>query len=604
VATRAGADWRLTITTVHTALALALAALAIIVLVELVATRSGLPAAALLTVCGLIYGFLPGPNVDLNPDLVLTFVLPPLLYNTALNSSLLAIRGNLRSVISLSVALVLVTALLVGVGVDLFVPGVTLAAGVALGAAVAPPDPVAALAIGRRVGLPARLITLIEGEGLLNDATALTTFLVAVGAAKSGDFSYGRTALTLLIVSIGGIAVGAVVAGLIRLTRAVINEPIVHNALSLGTPFAAFFFGEELHVSGVLAVVVAGLIIGHDTPRAVSGASRLQTNAVWRLVDFFLEGVVFLLIGQQLPKVVRALSPYSVSMITIAATITVGVALLIRPLWLVLTQTLPRNLRLGSDAGVQSRLSGREVAALSWSGTRGVISLVAAFSLPLFTDSGAPFPGRDLIIFCTYLVVLVTLIGQGVTFGPFVRALGLRADLADQIRIRNQARLASLTAGLHRLDEFVTEHSAQSEQSAAARLAAAGRADDNSLEDGDRLDITGERVDLAGEASDELVDERIDEESIEALRARLQGQLARAQRRIDSTDPNDLAEGATPVRAAADIAVAALRRSVIDAQREELLLWRNAGRLPDASLRILQRELDHEEHALPGMNPI
>ena len=188
-------------TSVHTVLALSLAALAVIVLVELVAHRTGLPAAALLTVAGLIYATLPGPNVVLNPDIVLTFVLPPLLYSTALSSSLTAIRRHLRSVVSLSVVLVLITAVLVGVGVDLLVPGITLAAGVTLGAAVAPPDPVASLAIGRRVGLPARLITLIEGEGLLNDATALTTFLVAAAAVTSGDFSYGRTALVLLGVS-------------------------------------------------------------------------------------------------------------------------------------------------------------------------------------------------------------------------------------------------------------------------------------------------------------------------------------------------------------------------------------------------------------------
>ncbi len=549
-------------TSVHTVLALALAALAVLVIVELVAHRTGLPAAALLTVAGLIYATLPGPNVVLDPDIVLTFVLPPLLYSTALSSSLLAIRRNLRSVISLSVVLVLVTAVLVGVGVDLLVPGITLAAGVALGAAVAPPDPVASLAIGRRVGLPARLITLIEGEGLLNDATALTIFLVAAAAVTSGDFSYGRTALILLVVSVGGLAVGVVVALLVRVVRAVVHEPIVLNALSIGTPFAAYFAGEEVHVSGVLAVVVAGLIIGHDTPRAVSGASRLQTTAVWRLIDFLLEGFVFLLIGQQLPQVIRGLRPYPVSTIAIAAAVTVGITLVIRPLWLLLTQSLPRGLgtRLGGDGS--RRLSGREVAALSWSGTRGVISLAAVFSLPLVTDAGTAFPGRDLIIFCTYLVVLVTLIGQGVTFAPFVRALGLRADLADEIRVRNEARSASLTAGLERLDELV------------------------------------------GLGPDSPVDGPLHDEAVTALRVRLQGQLARAQRRIASTDPQDLSEDGVPVRSAADVATAAMRRAVIDAQREELLVWRDAGRLPDVSLRILQRELDHEEHALPGMNPI
>jgi CPA1 family monovalent cation:H+ antiporter len=454
--------------------------------------------------------------------------------------------------------LVLITAATVGIGVDLFVPGLTLAAGVALGAAAAPPDPVAALAVARRVGLPARLITLIEGEGLLNDATSLTAFLVAVSAATSGDFSYGRAGLTLVIVSVGGIAVGVSIALVVRLTRSLLNDPIVLNALSLGTPFAAYLFGEAIHVSGVLAVVVAGLIVGHDTPRAVSGASRLQTTAVWRLVDFLLEGFVFLLIGQQLPKVVRGLRAYPNSTIAIAAAITVGIVILIRPAWLILTQSLPRRLHLrlgGSRAGAdaESRLTGREVVAVSWAGTRGVISLAAAFSLPLVTNAGEPFPGRDLIIFCTYLVVLVTLIGQGLTFGPVMRLLGLRADLADQVRIRNEARAASLRAGLDRLDQL-----------------------------------------------DEESDEPVDSDTVAALRARLIGQLSRAQRRIAATGSSDLSESGEPIRAPADVAAAAIRRAVIDAQREELLRWRDAQRLPDASLRILERELDHEEHALPG----
>jgi monovalent cation/hydrogen antiporter len=563
-------------TSVQTILALSLGALAVIVAVELIAKRSGLPAAALLTICGLIYAALPGPNVVLDPHVVLTFIIPPLLYSTALNSSLIAIRGSLRSVISLSVVLVLITAVLVGVGVDLFVPGVTLAAGVALGAAVAPPDPVAALAIGRRVGLPARLITLIEGEGLLNDATALTTFLVAVDAVKGGNFSFGRAVLTLVLVSIGGVAVGAVIAIAIRIIRAVIDDPIVLNALSLGTPFAAYLLGEEIHVSGVLAVVVAGLIIGHDTPRAVSGASRLQTAAVWRLVDFLLEGFVFLLIGQQLPKVVRGLKAYPISTIAVAAAITVGVAILVRPLWLLLTQSLPRRLgtRLGDHSRTDDRLPGREVVALSWAGTRGVISLAAVFSLPLVLDDGAPFPARDLLIFCTYLVVLVTLIGQGVTFGPIVSMLGLHADLADQIRVRSEARLASLRAGLDCLDELVAEPSA-GPSSADERAADADAA-----------------VDVAPDA-----------DAVAAVRARLTGQLARAQRRIAATDAADAADSGAPAPAAADLAIAAMRRAVIDAQRDELLRWRDAGRLPDASLRILQRELDHDEHALPGMNP-
>src|ERR1700760_4655025 len=198
-------------------LGLVLAAVVAICLLQLLANKTGLPAAALLTVAGLVYALLPGPNLTLHPEIILDLVSPPLIYSAALDSSLLAIRKNLRVVISLSIGLVLATALLTGVGLALAVPGMGLAAGVALGAAVSPTDPVAALAVGGRVGLPARLITIIEGEGLLNDATALTTLTVAVTAATSGGFSLGDAVLHFLLAAVGGLAAGVVVAVAVRL---------------------------------------------------------------------------------------------------------------------------------------------------------------------------------------------------------------------------------------------------------------------------------------------------------------------------------------------------------------------------------------------------
>ena len=319
-------------------------------------TALAFDAAALLTGAGLVYALLPGPNLTLHPDAVLTLVIPPLIYTAALNSSLLAIRKNLRVLISLSIGLVLVTSLLTGVALDLAVPGAGLAAGVALGAAVSPTDPVAALAVGGRVGLPARLITIIEGEGLLNDATALTTLTVAVTAATTGGFSLGDAALRFLLAAAGGLVAGVIVAVAVRLARSAVRDPVLVNCISLATPFAAYLLGEEAHVSGVLAVAVAGLMVGHDTPRFTSGASRLQVSAVWRLADFLLQGFVFLLIGQQIVPVVRGLRAYPASTVAAAVAVTVGVVLLLRPLWLVLTQHLPRALhtRLG---GIPRRAS-------------------------------------------------------------------------------------------------------------------------------------------------------------------------------------------------------------------------------------------------------
>jgi len=527
-----------------------LAAVAIILLLQFLADKTGLPAAALLTIAGLIYGVLPGPNLTLDPHVILTFVIPPLIYSAALNSSLLAIRENMRVVISLSIGLVLATAVVVGIGMDLFVPGVSLAAGIALGAALSPTDPVAALAVGGRAGLPPKLITIIEGEGLLNDATALTILTVAVTAATSGGFSLGNAVLRFLLAAAGGLLCGVAIAIVVRLLLSVVRDPLLVNGLSLATPFAAYLVGEDLHVSGVLAVAVAGLMIGHETPRFTSGASRLQATAVWHLVDFLIQGFVFLLVGQQIAPVIRGLKAYPVSTILAAVAVSLGVVLLLRPLWLALTQSVPRalNRRLGRAATRGDQyLSGREIVVLSWAGTRGVISLAAIFTLPLVTSDGHPFPLRDLLLFCTYVVVVVTLVGQGLTFAPVARALGVRADPADAALVRTQARAASVQAGLSCLDQIAA-------------------------------------------------DDGVPGPALAALRASLD-QRARRYRHL--LDRFEAAEDGQPAPSPEYEAAVHARRTVIDAQREELLRWRDAGHLPDSSLRILERELDHEERTLP-----
>lgn len=533
----------------------ALGAVCVLIVVHWVTDKTGLPAAVLLTVVGIAYSYLPGYNIVLDERIILYFILPPLLYNAALDSSLLDIRRNMRTVISLSVVLVLITALLIGVGFSYWVAGATLAAGVALGAAVAPPDPVAALAVGRKAGLPAKLITLIQGEGLLNDATALTLLTVAIAAQQNGDFSMPLAVGRFVIAATGGVLIGVAVAYTVRFLRPLRSDPLSANALSIITPLAAFLVAEHWHLSGVLAVVVAGLMIGHDTPRYTTGASRLQTSAVWRLIDFLLEGVVFLLIGQQVKSILGALNDYSWSTIAIALSITLGAVLLIRPLWLVVTQLLPRqlHLRLGGQqdddldypegAKKEEPINGREVTALSWAGTRGVITLAAIFALP------QDFPNRELLVFCALIVVLVTLVGQGLTFAPLVRWLGLRADQKDKARLRNEARSAAVQAALNRLDDI------QEEQH-----------------------------------------DNVEDEAIEQMRKQLQVRLDRYRRRLDLLEQVESQEVPQSPQYEAALMV---RQAVIDAEREELLRWRDAGRLSDDNLRILNRELDHEELVLP-----
>src|ERR1700758_603368 len=248
-----------------------LAMIVVIVLARMIADRVRVPYTIVLTLCGLIYAVLPGPNLRLNPHLILLLVIPPLLYSAALRSSLLAIRADWRPIASLSVVLVLLTAFAVGALVSLVVPRITLAVGVVLGSAVAPTDPVAALSVGGRAGLPSRLLTLIGGEGLLNDATALTTWQVAVAAAVGGGFSLALAAGMFALAAGGGLLIGAAIGFLLRFARRALRDPLLANAVSLATPFAAYVAGEAAHVSGVLAVVIAGLMASHDSPRAESG---------------------------------------------------------------------------------------------------------------------------------------------------------------------------------------------------------------------------------------------------------------------------------------------------------------------------------------------
>ncbi len=524
-----------------------LATVAVIILARLIADRVHIPVTIVLTVFGLIYAVLPTPSIHLEPEVVLLLLIPPLLYSAALRSSLLAIRADWRPITSLSVVLVLVTAFAVGFAVSMVVPRISLAAGLVLGAAVAPPDPVAALSIGRRAGMPARLGTLIGGEGLLNDATALTTWQVALAATVGSGFSLAFAVGKFVLAAGGGLLIGAVVGYLHRWARPLLRDPLLANLASLATPFAAYALGDVARVSGVLAVVIAGLMAGHDAPRVESGASRIQTGAVWQLVELLLEGLVFLLIGAQLPQVLRGVRVESPGVTAEAIGVTLAAVLFVRPLWLLLTQVIPG--RLGWRLGDQyPPLNARQSAALSWAGSRGVITLAAIFAVPLTKTNGSLFPDRDLMLLCAYIVVLVTLVGQGLTFAPLLRWLGLRTNEAEDAQVRNEARLAALAAAHAAVNEMEAERDIPATVANALRV---------SLRQ--RTQRTRARISLLEESDDGEV---IWTPEMEAM---VRGQQA-----------------------------------VIDAQREELLRWRDCGRLPDHTMRLLQRELDHEEHAIPG----
>ncbi len=512
-----------------------------ICLAGLLARRTGVPSPVLLVLGGLAVAALPGMTTfALDPEVVLVVVLPPLLYSAALDASLLGFRANARPIGLLSVGLVVFTALAVGTVAHLVVPGLPWSVALALGAIVAPPDAVAAISIGRRVGMPTRLQTLIEGEGLLNDATALVLYSVAVQVAKGGDFSVGHTAGLLLLASLGGLLVGLAVAWVLIQVRRRLEEPLVENVLSLATPFLAYLPAERVHGSGVLAVVVCGLVLGHASPTLLSSTSRLQTQPTWKVVTFLLEGGVFLVIGLQLPDILDGLGAYGAGQLTGYAVAVVLTVLITRPLWIVPSAYLPR--RLSARLRTTDPLHWPSIAALSWAGMRGVVSLAAAFALPLNTDGHGPFPRRDLLLFLVFVVILTTLLLQGLTFGRLLRALGLGPD-----------RQALLLA------------------QASAQQAAAGAA-------------------LASLA-EALAEQPCDTHVAEQLRHLAESRANAAWERLSEVSPTESEE--TP-----SATWRRLRGVMVDAERAELLRQRDAGRLPDEAMREMQRALDFEEAAL------
>lgn len=436
------------------ALELILILLAVVAALALLAEKLAVPPPALLVLGGGVLASIPGlPRSNLDPEVVFLIFVPPLLYWTAVNFSWRDFRQNLRSITLLSVGLVLATMAAVAAVAHALAPELTWPAAFVLGAIVSPPDPVAVTAVTRRLGVPRNIVAILEGEGLLNDATALVAYRMAVAAVVAGSFSAREAGLRFLWSSGGGVLVGLAVAWIIVWVRRWVGKaPVVENTISLLTPFAAFIPAERLGVSGILAVVTVGLCLGRRGPRIVSAQTRIQTTSMWQIVTFLLEGLIFILIGLELPLVLAALRTRTLGSLLGAVAAVSAAAILVRMLWVFPGAYLPRAIlrRLGRpepDPPWQS------VAFVGWAGLRGGDSLVIALALPRTTAGGAPFPGRGLILFLTFGVIFVTLVLQGLTLKAVIRLLGLRPD-AESDAEETQARDRVQTAGLARLDEL------------------------------------------------------------------------------------------------------------------------------------------------------
>jgi len=424
--------------------------IAIVVAVSALARWLGLLQPILLVVVGLALSFVRGfPVPELDPELIIVGLLPPLLFVGALETSVPAFRFNLRPILMLAIGHVLFIAAAVGFAVHALLPEVPLAACLALGAVVAPPDAIAATALARRIGLPRRVVTILEGESLLNDATALVLFRVTVAAAVGTAIGAGAIATEILLAAGGGILIGAVGALVLKTLHQRVTDPLIDNALSLLTPFAVAAAAERVHASGVVAVVVTGLYLGHRLPTLMSAASRLQMGAFWKILKFLLEGMVFLLVGLQLRRIFNALSTPAgeVVMLTavVLATVVVG-----RFVWVYPATYLPRLIRRVRERDPAPPLAAP--AVIAWAGMRGVVTLATALALPLTLRGHTPYP-RDLFVWLAFAVIVGTLLLQGTTLPAMSRWVRLPADDQVQDTLAEAAvQHAASRAAIDRLD--------------------------------------------------------------------------------------------------------------------------------------------------------
>ena len=409
-----------------------------------------------LVLGGLVLGLLPGmPEVELDPDVVLVIFLPPLLYAAASFSDLAALRADVRPIAMSAIGLVLVTIAVVGV-IAHEVIDIPWAMAFALGAIVAPTDPVAATAIMRRLGAPRRIVNLVEGESLANDASALVVYRVAIAAAVGGSFSALDATGEFLGAVAGGVAIGLATGWVVAYIRRRVDDPTTGSTISLLTGYAAFLPAEELHVSGVLAAVTAGLYMGWHAPTIVSPEGRLQSGSMWEVLSFLLNAALFILIGLQLPLIVDGLDTYSLGEAIGYSALICAAVIGTRFLWLF---TVPYLLRAVDRRPQQRalRVGAASRIVIGWAGMRGAVSLAAALALPLETDAGVALPERDLILFITFTLILFTVVVQGLTLPPLIRRLGVEVGASELEKEDAIGALHGGPSGIARIDELAAE---------------------------------------------------------------------------------------------------------------------------------------------------
>jgi monovalent cation/hydrogen antiporter len=497
---------------------------------------SGVPYPIWLTVGGAALGFFPGiPDVRLEPDLVLLIVLPPLLYSAAFFSDLRELRRNVRPIGLLAVGLVLATAFGVAAVAHAIVPGLSWEAAIVLGAVLGPTDPVAATAIAGRIGAPRRIVTILEGESLINDSTALIAFKFAVGAATAGTFSLIDAAGEFVLSVTGGVLIGLAAGWAVAQVRARIEDVPTEAVLSLGTAYFAYLPADAVGASGVMAAVTTGIYLGWHAPRLTTAQTRLQLYALWEILVFVLNSLLFVLVGLQLPSVLDALEGEAAGSLAWYAVAIALTVMAVRFLWVFPFTYLPS--RLAGIRVLDPEPSWRTTTIIAFTGMRGAVSLAAALAVP------PSVPGRDLIVFLCFTTILWTVCVEGLSLPSLLRLLRVEED-GEQQREEDKARLLAANAAIRRVDDLLDEDWVRAE--------------------------TAERV-----------------KAMYDFRKR---RFAQRLGKLDGDGEED--------RDGRSADYQRLMREVLEAQRLELFELRRAGRIGDDIQRRIERDLDLEETRL------
>jgi CPA1 family monovalent cation:H+ antiporter len=499
-----------------------------------------LPYPILLVLGGLALGFVPGmPHIALQPQIVLVALLPPLLYSSAFFTSLRDLRTNIRPLSLLAVGLVLVTTVTVAAACHAFISGLSWPVSFVVGAIVAPTDAVAATAIASRIGLPRRLVAIIEGESLVNDATALVIYKFAVVAVLTGTFSLWHAVWRFGVDVAGGIAVGIGIGYVIRQVRRRLNHSPTEIAIALFSGYFAYLPAEALGVSAVLAAVTVGVYVGWYTPELTTVQTRLQGDAVWEILVFMLNALLFVLVGLQLRPILDNLSGRSPMALIVDGLIVSGAVIGTRLFWIYPATYLPRWLF--------PRIRARDPyppwqypTVIGWAGLRGAVSLAAALALPFTTANGSAFPERDFVIYLAFCTILATLVFQGLTLPFLIRLLGLEDDgLAAKEEVK--ARIYASEAALSRLDELADE-------------------------------------------------DWVRPQTLERMRGAYEFRRNRFAARFDGEDDGSIEQQSQDYQR--------LRREVLDAERRAVVDLRRQGRIDDAVMNRVTRDLDLEDARL------